>query len=72
MEILKFDRFSIVIYGGVAPPHCHIRFPQGDDVIISLPTFSALAGDRTLITSEIKKQLFENIDFICNKWDELN
>ena len=72
MEILKFERFSVVIYGGVEPPHCHIRFGNSGDVIVSLPTFSTLAGNDRAITAEIREQLCENIDFICNKWDELN
>ena len=72
MKVLQFDSFSVYIYADHAPPHCHLRFNDGADMIVSLPNLKSLAGDRKRVKKNVKELLIENIDFLCTKWDELN
>lgn len=72
MKVLQFDNFSIYIYPDHAPPHCHLRFTNGVDMIVSLPNLKSLTGDGLKLKRSVKQLLIENIDFLCTKWDELN
>ncbi len=71
MKVLQYDNFAVYIYSDHAPPHCHVRFSDGDELIIALPSFKTLAGGKNL-KRNIKELLMENLDFLCTKWDELN
>jgi len=72
MQILVFNQFSVYIYAGqVPPPHCHLRFYDGNDILLSIPNFKVLGGENTL-DEDIINILLDNLDYICNKWDELN
>jgi len=72
MKVLQFNNFSVHVYTDYAPPHCHLRFIDGDDIIVSLPEFKMLTGDGKRLKKAIKELLIENIDFLCTKWDEVN
>lgn len=72
MKVLQFDNFSVYIYADHAPPHCHLRFSDGEDIIVSIPGFKTLTGDGKRLKKSIKELLIENIDFLCTKWDEFN
>jgi hypothetical protein len=72
MKVLQFDNFAVYIYADHAPPHCHLRFSDGADMIVSLPNLNSLTGDGKRLKKVVKELLIENIDFLCTKWDELN
>jgi len=68
MQVLKFNDFTVHIYTTYPPPHCHVRFNDGEEILVSIPAFTKIAGNRAL-TREIEACLLENIDFICTKLD---
>lgn len=71
MKVLQWNNFSVHLYSNHPPPHCYIRFSDGEEILVSVPTFKKIAGERVL-TEEIKVYLSEHLDFICNKLDEFN
>ncbi|MDA9554647.1 DUF4160 domain-containing protein [Pelobium sp.] len=71
MKVLQLENFTVHIYSSHPPPHCHLKFNDGEEILVALPTIKKIAGEKTL-TKEIKNCLLENIDFICTKLDEFN
>lgn len=70
MRVLKQDNFKVYIYTDHNPPHCHVLFSDGNSMVLSLPFLEPLYGGQ--LKREIKGILLENLDLLCEKWDELN
>lgn len=70
MKVLKGPNFDIYVYKDHAPPHCHVRFRNGKEVVVKLFTLEPLYGEK--VSKAIKKCITDNLDFLFNKWDELN
>ncbi|MBB5624104.1 hypothetical protein HDE69_005201 [Pedobacter cryoconitis] len=71
MQVLSTDKFTVHIFTDHPPPHCHVRFMDGEEILVTVPSFKKIAGEKTL-TKEIKDCLLDNIDYICMKMDEFN
>jgi hypothetical protein len=74
MRVISDGYFDIYVYSNEVfqrhhLPHCHVRSPNGD-VIIELPTLNILAGSS--LSKRARKLLLENINLICESWNELN
>lgn len=63
--------YGIYIYGmDHPPPHCHIRFSDGTELVVELPTLEPMYGGS--ISKDLKKVLIQNFETILDAWDELN
>ena len=73
MRVVSDDLFAIYVYSEAMHkhhlPHCHVRSPDGEIVVI-LPTLSVLVGGK--LSKRAKSLLLENIDQICEAWNKLN
>jgi len=49
-------------------PHCNVRWPE-DNAQVALPSLNVLAGT---LPPAARRLLEDNLDSICDKWDELN
>ncbi len=52
-------------------PHCHVRWTDGTDLEVTLPSLSRIAGEKVLTRAE-KELIAEHVDEIIAKWQELN
>lgn len=66
-------RFAVYVYNEAGEPHklphCNVRWPDGD-AQFALPTLVQLVGD--LLPAQAWQLLFDELETICAKWDELN
>ncbi len=74
MKVFDDAKFSVYVYSDEFTqshhhPHCHIRWPDGDTVIL-LPTLTHLAGPH--IPKGWKTRIASHIDEICSAWNKLN
>jgi len=74
MKVLVFNNYKIYIYPDDCQqhhlPHCHIRIKNTDVSVLALPMLNVIVGQS--IEKRLRFFLEENIDYLCNKWDELN
>lgn len=68
--VLKSEGFQVYIYeeDEHPPPHCHVIFSNGDQVVVGLPFLNLMYGGR-LKRSE-KKFLKKNINKLCDDWEQ--
>lgn len=71
MKVIKGNGYDIYIYkDDHAPPHCHVIFPNADEVVVTLRTLKPLYGGK--LSKQIKKDIVDNIDFLITQWEILN
>lgn len=63
--------FRILIYDNDhPPPHCHIRRSDGTETRVAIPSLKILTG--CALSKTEKATLLDQIDELCDKFDELN
>jgi hypothetical protein len=72
VKVVSDERFIVYVYDeyGVRHnrPHCQVRW-AGEDAQVALPSLDVLAG---VLPRAALRLLEDNLDTICDKWDELN
>ncbi len=73
MRVLEHGVYRVYIYPNDCQthhlPHCHVRRKNEDEAVVILPTMEVLFGE---INNDLLQVLLDNLDYLCNKWDELN
>ena len=74
MRILEINGYKVYIYYNDCKqhnlPHCHVRYKDEKEWVLLLPTLDVIIGGK--LKKKIKNYLADNLDYLCNKWDELN
>jgi len=70
MKIIEGDNYCVYVYIDHPPPHCHVRHSNGDESRVGLPLLNLLSGPK--LNKKIHNDLIEKIDFLSDKWEELN
>ena len=71
MRVIKEESFSIYVYAeDHAPPHCHVRFKDKKELSVILPSLKGMYGKK--IPKEVKQVIKDNIDSLCDMWEQLN
>ncbi len=69
MRIVDSDGFSVYIYDHEhPPPHCHVKFNNGEEVVVGLPLLDVWFGKS--IKKRVRKCLEQNLDLLTDTWDE--
>jgi hypothetical protein len=68
MRVLDSECFAVYIYDDEhPPPHCHLIFNNGDEVVVGLPMLDAWYGKA--LKKRVRKVLEENLDQLADAWD---
>ncbi|MDD5363541.1 MAG: DUF4160 domain-containing protein [Ignavibacteria bacterium] len=71
MKICGNKNFNIYIYPDEhPPPHCHVRLNDDTEISVDIPLIEVRYGKT--ITKAIKVAIEDNIDILCDAWEELN
>ena len=71
MKIAGNSKFNLYIYAkDHPPPHCHVRYSNGEDVSVDIPTIEPRFG--ATISAEVFTEIEKYLDDLCNAWDQLN
>jgi hypothetical protein len=71
MKIVGNDIFGIYIYpNDHPPPHCHVRYKNGDDISVDIPLI--IARYKAQISKPETLMIEENIEKLCSEWERLN
>jgi hypothetical protein len=63
--------FSIHVWGNDhPPPHCHVKFKDGTEVCVIIPSIEPMYG--ASINNEVKTAIMEHIDELADLWDKCN
>ena len=74
MKVVSDGILAIYVYSSEAmqrhhSPHCHIR-STGGEIVVALPTLVIIVGGK--LSKRAKSLLTENLDKICDAWNQLN
>jgi hypothetical protein len=68
MRVLDSDCFAVYIYDDEhPPPHCHLIFSDGEEVVVGLPFLNVWYGKS--IRRKVRQYLEENIDLLVDIWE---
>lgn len=68
MRVLESAGLAVYIYDDEhPPPHCHIVFSDGEEVVVGLPFLNVWFG-RT-IKRRVKKLLEINLELLVSTWE---
>ena len=71
MKVTENGRFGVYVYANEhPPPHCHLRYGNGDDISVLLPTMVPMYG--AVIDKKDKEFLVKNIKIITDAWEKYN
>lgn len=70
MKVVSGNNFNIYVYKDHPPPHCHVRFSDNSEILVSLPLAEPLHGGT--ISKEIEESIFSNLNPLTEMWDKLN
>jgi hypothetical protein len=71
MPFIESDNFGVYVYDrDHPPPHCHVRFFNGEEVVITLPLLNVLHGGK--LEKKVRKVLLEHLDELVEEWDRIN
>ncbi len=74
MRVLEIDGYRVYIYPNDCQQHhlahCHVRRKNEEDTVVSLPELKVIVGHG--INRKIRQFLMDHLDYLCNKWEELN
>ena len=69
MRIATGSNCSIHIYPrDHPPPHCHVRFSDGTEVLVDLPLIQVRFGKE--ISDEVRRLIEDKLDTICDLFDQ--
>jgi hypothetical protein len=62
--------FRIIIRGNEHPyPHCHVRWKDGTESYVLIPSLQVLFGKK--LTKAVEKMLLDNLDALCDEFDRI-
>ena len=71
MRIYRSQQFNIYIRAlDHPPPHCHVRFPDGSFVCVTIPLIEPMYG--ATISGEIREAIENNLEALIDAWDTLH
>jgi hypothetical protein len=71
MKVISGNSYDVYIYpDDHPPPHCHIRYSDEKESVVGLPLLNHMYGVK--VTRKVNKELINDIDFLIDKWVELN
>lgn len=71
MPFVESDNFSVYVYDeDHPPPHCHVRFSNGKELVVTLPLLKPLHGGK--LDKRVRRVLSENLDQLVSEWERLN
>lgn len=71
MPFIESDCFGVYVYDeDHPPPHCHVIFTDGEEVVVTLPLLQPLHGKK--LDKKTKRVLTQKLDQLVDEWDRLN
>lgn len=71
MLIFGNAKFKVYVYSDDhPPPHCHIRFSDGEDVSVDIPLIIPRYGME--ISKNVEKAIVAHLEELCDAWEQLN
>lgn len=68
MRVIDADGFAVYIYDDEhPPPHCHVIYANGDEIVVGLPFLDVWFGGS--IKKKVRKCLEDNLDLLLDTWD---
>ena len=70
MKVFDGSNFKVYVYKDHYPPHCHVVFSDGSEIVVDLLNLEPMYGGK--LDKKMRKTLLNNFKVLMDVWQQLN